>query len=82
MKFHYVVSYDEGTKKWRVEGDQQSFMPDGSVWGAEEGWMFIPEKGSDEERLDYYHITRLDDIIKAANVKRIRLVDTKNDGRA
>jgi hypothetical protein len=68
--FHYVVSYNEDTKKWRIEGDQESFFPGGSVWSEREGWMITPESGSQEEKLDYYHYTRLDDIIKAANEGR------------
>lgn len=70
MKFHYVVSYDEMTKKWRVEGDQFGFFPDGSVWSDERSWMFVPEEHSEAEKLDYYYINRLDDILKAATEGR------------
>jgi hypothetical protein len=67
MKFHYVVSYDEGTKKWEVVRNQYDFFEGGSVWSDKENWMITPEDDSEEDRLDYYYMKRLDDIVKAAN---------------
>lgn len=67
MKFHYVVSYDETTKKWEVPNNQFDFFLHGSVWDEEVKWMFIPDEHSEPEKLDYYYINRLDDIVKAEN---------------
>lgn len=68
--FHYVVSYDENTKKWEVVRNQYDFFEGGSVFGGDPARMFTPEEGSEEERLDYYHIKRLDDIVNATNEGR------------
>ena len=71
--YHYVVSYDENTRKWEVVRNQYDFFEGGSVYGGDPAWMFTPEDGSEEENLDYYHMKRLEDIVKYANIKKVRL---------
>lgn len=55
MEFHYLISYNTDTKKWKVE-DESGFLPDGNVWDQSQvdvmdvGWRYAND--SWEELID------------------------------
>ena len=46
MQYHYVVMFDDETKKWAVCSDIEPYLPDGNVWdeerdqGGDYGWFY------------------------------------------
>ena len=53
MQFHYVIGYDTDTRKWFIDGDQYSYLPDGNVWHNENGGFWdIPNEYDGSEIID------------------------------
>ena len=56
MQYHYVIVFDDVTKKWSVE-NELGFLPDGNIWNQspddddDYGWI-IPEDGSLPDLID------------------------------